>query len=79
MHSFFDTYTEIMIVNMTNTKMLPLTIKNEFSSTHKIDTIDQSSLWHIIYCHLSFNGLNMLYKNKIGKSNTFDSIAYKNM
>ena len=53
---------QITAVKTTKTRMFPLTKKNEFSAAFKVDTIDQSRLWHLIYGHLSYSGLNLLYK-----------------
>jgi hypothetical protein len=44
---------QITTVKMTKTRMFPLTMKNEFSAAFKVDTIDQSRLWHLRYGHLS--------------------------
>jgi hypothetical protein len=50
---------------MRNKRMFHLTIKNEFSIAFKVDTIDQSRLWHLRYGHLSYGGLNLLYKKQV--------------
>jgi hypothetical protein len=60
-----DNDSQIIVVKMTNTRMFPLTIKNNFSTAFKLGTIDQSSFWQLIYGHLSFNGLNLLYKKQM--------------
>jgi hypothetical protein len=49
---------------MKKTRMIPLTMKNDFSFAFKVDTIDQYRLWNLRYGHLSYSGLNLLYKKQ---------------
>jgi len=56
---------QIAVVKMTKTRMFPLIIKNDFLFVFKIDTIDQSSLWHLRYGHLSSVAMNLLYTKKL--------------